>query len=174
MVDDGAYEAFAKRNNNDEILSPVDGATLKCLFLENLSIWLNRNRNACDFRPLIRKVLLRDQEMRCSEEEEDDVEPDTINDYAFLLANYRSLEDVLFIWKKKSSSTMDVFMSLRQYYLVFCGVDETKEFLIKDGSKLATDALEWIVLCDNAGSFANLDDYIERMARDFDARDYVD
>ena len=169
MIDESAYEAFAKRNNNDEASSEV--AALKGNFLSNLNIWLNRNRDAGDFRPLIRKILLQDRQTRLSEEEVEDFDTDTMNDYAFLLANYRSLPDVLFIWHIKAAN-IHSHMTLRQHYLVFCGVNETKEFLMKEGSELAAAALDWIVGCDDAGDFEDLDGYIGSAVRDYNSRDY--
>ena len=69
---------------------------------------------------------------------------------------------------------MDSLMNLNPQFLVFCGVNQTKEFLEKEGSELAAEALEWIVDCDEAGDFDKIDGYIEFWAHRFDARNYID
>jgi hypothetical protein len=199
MVSEKVYEAFVESNNADSSAFPeeYENMALDWRFRKNLSIWLNRNRALEDFRPLIRKLLLLDTDMRTSAgrasggryphavrryeechviryfDGEGSTNWVTMNDYAFLLANYRKLDDVLFIWKTKTA-TMDSHMGLHQHFLVFCGINETKDFLVREGSAPALDALDWITGCDEAGDFVDLDRYIESTVRWFDLQDYVD
>ena len=64
------------------------------------------------------------------------------------------VEDALLIWDAKQSS-FDAYCGLDGQFLCGAGLAATKEYLAKSKSQSASAALEYLIECERAGSFAD-------------------
>ena len=68
------------------------------------------------------------------------------------LFNTGILHDVLSIWQAKASS-WDAHCSIDVQLLCGAGLEQTKAYLVTEGSELASAALDYLLKCEAAGDF---------------------
>jgi hypothetical protein len=70
------------------------------------------------------------------------------------LFNVGTLHDVLMIWQAKTSS-WDAHCSIDVQLLCGAGLAETKAYLLTEGSRSASAALDYLLQCEAAGDFTD-------------------
>lgn len=77
---------------------------------------------------------------------------------SYLLGLHKDIQDSLLIWDAKKTD-FDSYCGLDVQLVVFCGVKETIEFLNKNDTDKALEAKDYLIKCQNAGDFDEIEDY---------------
>lgn len=77
-----------------------------------------------------------------------------------ILGKHKHIEDCLKIWETKEID-WDTHHYIDIQLVVFCGVQETIEYLKSQHSKMAKNALEYIIGCSKAGDFDDIENYFK-------------
>ncbi|MBN8671129.1 MAG: hypothetical protein J0L80_10620 [Chitinophagales bacterium] len=79
----------------------------------------------------------------------------------YILGMHGRIEDCIEIWKVKTID-FDTYCYIDIQLVPFLGIEETMEYLKKDTSEYASDALKYITECLEAGDFNNLELYYKQ------------
>jgi hypothetical protein len=76
----------------------------------------------------------------------------------YILGMHQQTEDCLKIWEAKQAD-FDTYCGLDIQLMVFNGVEQTLDFLKMQNTETSLKAYEYVLMCNNAGDFNNLEDY---------------